>query len=75
MIVGTFLEHYDWTGYDIYPFSQSASMNVAHFTTSMEFVRGCAAKGGTPNVHDGLFARASSTNEIDNYLSANGFAA
>lgn len=27
MVIGTFLEHYDWTNKDIYPFSQSASMD------------------------------------------------
>ena len=71
MIIGTFLEYYEWTtDYDIYPFSQSASMNTTHFTTSMEFVRDCAI-GAT--VHDGLFARASSTTTIDSYLRTNGF--
>lgn len=73
MIIGTFLEHYDLTDVDIYPFSQSASMNTTQFDTSMDFVRECAAKSGTPTVHDGLFARASSTSTIDSYLSANGF--
>lgn len=75
MIIGTFLEHYDLTDIDIYPFSQSASMNTTHFTTSMEFVRESAAKSGTPTVHDGLFARASNTSTIDNYLRTNGFIA
>ena len=70
MIVGTFLEHYDLTGYDIYPFTQSASMNVTHFNTSMEFVRECAPEA---NVHDGLFARATSTTTINAYLTTNGF--
>ena len=70
MIVGTFLEHYDLTGYDIYPFTQSASMNETHFNTSMEFVRECATDA---NVHDGLFAKVSSTQTINTYLSSNGF--
>lgn len=73
MIIGTFLEHYDLTGYDIYPFTQSASMNVTHFNTSMEFVRECASKNGTPTVHDGLFTKVSSTSTINSYLSENGF--
>ena len=73
MIIGTFLEHYDLTGVDIYPFSQSASMNAAQFDTSVEVVRECAAKEGTPTVHDGLFARATSTSTINAYLTANGF--
>ena len=70
MIIGTFLEHYDLTGYDVYPFTQSASMNTTHFNTSMEFVRDCAKNA---NVHDGLFARATSTDTINAYLSTNGF--
>ncbi len=73
MIVGTFLEHYDLTGIDIYPFSQSASMNTTQFNTSMEFVRESAALQGTPTVHDGLFARATSSATIDAYLRNNGF--
>lgn len=72
MIIGTFLEHYDLTGIDIYPFSQSASMNGTQFETSVDFVRECAAVNGTPTVHDGLFARASSTSTIDAYLAENG---
>lgn len=70
MIIGTFLNHYEWTAEDnIYPFTQSASMNNTHFETSMQFVRENAV-GAT--VHDGLFARASSTSTIDAYLTANG---
>ena len=75
MIIGTFLEHYDFTGVDIYPFSQSASMNVTQFNTSMEFVRESATLNGTPNVHDGLFAKESSSTTIDSYLRKNGFIA
>ncbi len=70
MIIGTFLEAYDWNGTDIYPFSQSASMNTEQFSNSMDFVRRCA-KGAT--VHEGLFARPSATSAIDDYLAANGF--
>ena len=70
MIVGTILEHYDLTGYDIYPFSQSASMNTTQFNTSMEFVRECASGA---NVHDGLFAKVSSATTINSYLTTNGF--
>ena len=68
MIIGTFLESYDLTGKDIYPFTQSASMDTEHFNNSMEFVRGCA-KGAT--VHDGLFARYSDSNAIISYLESN----
>ncbi len=69
MIIGTFLESYDLTGVDIYPFTQSASMNTEQFENSMEFVRQCA-KGA--NVHDGLFASASNTEAISAYLTDNG---
>lgn len=75
MIIGTFLEHYDLTGYDVYPFSQSASMNTTQFNTSMEFVRASAALKGAPTVHDGLFAKVSSSSTIDAYLRTNGFIA
>ena len=69
MIIGTFLENYDLTGIDVYPFTQSASMDRGQFEQSMEFVRGCAGKAA---VHDGLFARYSDTSAIGNYLDQNG---
>lgn len=69
MIIGTFLENYDLTGIDIYPFTQSASMNTEQFEQSMDFVRGCA---GNATVHNGLFARPSDTDTITNYLEQNG---
>lgn len=69
MIIGTFLENYDLSGIDIYPFTQSASMNSEQFEQSMEFVRGCAGKG---TVHDGLFARPSDNSAIMGYLEQNG---
>lgn len=68
MVVGTFLEHYDWTGKDIYPFSQSASMDEGQFAESVQFVTGCADHA---TVHDGLFVRPSSTQAIDEYLTEN----
>lgn len=69
MIIATFLEYYEWTSdIDIYPFSQSASMDVSQFNTSMEQVR-TSANGAT--VHYGLFARASDTAAIDAYLLTN----
>lgn len=71
MIIGTFLEHYDLTGVDVYPFTQSASMDTEQFDNSMEFVRQSAASA---TVHDGLFVRASDTEAIDAYLAENGFA-
>lgn len=70
MIIGTFLENYDLTGVDIYPFSQSASMDTEQFDNSMDFVRE-NAKGA--DVHDGLFAEADDTDGIMDYLTANGF--
>lgn len=69
MIIGTFLENYDLTGKEIYPFTQSASMDTEQFDSSIEFVRE-NANGAT--VHDGLFARPSDTAAIDAYLSENG---
>ncbi len=71
MIVGTFLESYDLTGVEVYPFTQSASMDTEQFANSIDFVRGSAAGA---NVHDGLFARPSDTESIDAYLSENGLA-
>ena len=69
MVVGTFLEHYDWTNKDIYPFSQSASMDEEQFAQSEQFVRNCAENA---TVHDGLFVRPSATQAIDAYLAENG---
>lgn len=70
MIIGTFLESYDLTGVEIYPFTQSASMDTEQFNNSMEFVRENAVEA---NVHDGLFVSASDTAGIQDYLTANGF--
>ena len=69
MIIGTFLENYDLEGKDIYPVSQSQSMNRSQFNTSVEFIMACS---GRARVHDGLFARSSNTRAIDNYLTGNG---
>ncbi len=69
MIIGTFLENYDLTGIEVYPFTQSASMDVEQFENSMEFVRGCAGNG---NVHNGLFADAYDEAAIEEYLENNG---
>ena len=71
MIIGTFLENYDLSGVEIYPFTQSASMDTEQFDNSIAFVRQCA---GAATVHDGLFARPSDTQSIDSYLSENGLA-
>lgn len=71
MIIGTFLESFDLSGKDIYPFSQSASMDTEQFAASMDFVRENAAGA---NVHDGLFANASDTEGMLAYLTENGFA-
>jgi len=71
MIIGTFLESYDLTGMEIYPFAQSASMDTEQFDNSMEFVREYASGA---NVQDGLFVSASDTEGIQAYLEANGFA-
>lgn len=71
MIIGTFLESYDLTGIEVYPFTQSASMDEEQFENSMEFVHSCAGSG---NVHDGLFARADDETAIEEYLKNNGLA-
>lgn len=68
MIIGTFLESYDLSGKEIYPFTQSASMNTEQFNQSIEFVRE-VSEGAT--VHNGLFARPSDMDAIDDYLFEN----
>ncbi len=70
MIIGTFLENYDLADKDVYPFTQSASMDTEQFENSMDFIRE-TAKGAT--VHDGLFVSSSNTDGIQDYLNANGF--
>ena len=65
MIIGTFLESYDLSGKEVYPFTQSASMDTEQFNQSIEFVRE-VSEGAT--VHNGLFARPSDTGAIDDYL-------
>ena len=69
MIIGTFLENYDLTGKEIYPFTQSASMDTEQFENSMDFVRENAANA---TVHDGLFVSRSDTDSMDVYLTENG---
>lgn len=69
MIIGTFLESYDLSGVNVYPFSQSASMDKEQFAQSMEFVRTCSGNG---IVHDGLFTRLSDRSGITRYLTENG---
>ena len=71
MLIGTFLESFDLNGKEIYPFSQSASMDAEQFAESMAFVRENAAGA---NVHDGLFVSASNTEGILAYLTDSGFA-
>lgn len=70
MIVGTYLENCDLTDKEVYPFTQSASMDEEQFNNSMEFVRKSASKA---NVHDGLFVASDDHDGIDNYLKDNGF--
>lgn len=68
MVIGTFLESYDLSNIDIYPFSQSASMDTEQFEQSMDFIRDCA---GDAVVHEGLFAGASDTEDITAWLAEN----
>ena len=70
MIIGTFLENYDLSDVEIYPFAQSASMDTEQFENSMEFVRENAVGA---NVHDGLFTKASDAEGILTYLTETGF--
>ena len=69
MIIGTFLESYDLTGVEVYPFTQSASMDTEQFDNSIAFVW---ENAGDAAVHDGLFARPSDTDAIDAYLAETG---
>lgn len=69
MLIGTFLESYDLSGVDVYPFTQSASMDEEQFAQSMDFIRTSAANA---TVHDGLFCRPSDTGRIQDYLQQNG---
>ena len=68
MVIGTFLESYDLSGIDVYPFAQSASMDEGQFEESMDFIRKSAGKA---NVHDGLFTEATNTDAILSYLDQN----
>ena len=70
MIIGSFLENYDLSGVEVYPFTQSSSMDEEQFNNSMDFVRE-NAKGA--NAHDGLFTEATDTDGIQKYLTENGF--
>ena len=71
MVIGTFLEHYNWTAQDnIYPFFQGASnSNQEYYDNSMSFVRSSAAAA---TVHEGLYCDEGAAQTIDEYLSANG---
>ncbi|MDE6605023.1 MAG: hypothetical protein K2K85_03255 [Clostridia bacterium] len=73
MVVGTFLESYDLSGVNIYPITQSASMDSAQFRQSFEFVATCGSKNGNPIVNEGLGTK--STSAIDAYLIGNGLTA
>ena len=69
MIIGTFLEAYDFTDVNIYPFFQGASNNnLEYYNNSMEFVKRCA---NSSNVFDGLYTSSTNYNEIDKYLIKN----
>lgn len=70
MIVGTFPEACDVTAADIYPFMQSAAMDMQHFQNSMAFIRETAPGA---NVHNVLFAPAGDLAGIQDYHTANGF--
>lgn len=63
MTVGTFLEHYDFTGKNIYPVSQSGSMDKSQYDQSVSFIKSCA-KGAV--VDAGIFS--TDDLEIRNYI-------
>lgn len=66
MIIGTFLESNNIADKDIYPFFQGASNNNNdYYTETMAFINECA-DGAI--VHDGLYAAATDTAKIDEYL-------
>ena len=71
MLIGTFLEHYNWTAQDnIYPFFQGASnRNQEYYDNSMSFVSSSAAAA---TVHEGLYCDEGAAKTIDEYLSSNG---
>lgn len=69
MIIGSFLESNDFAGVNIYPFTQSASMDKGQFNNSMEFVKKCVPKA---YVHSGLFTDSSDEEGILTYLKDNG---
>lgn len=71
MIIGTLLEACDVTGAEIYPFTQSAAMDMQHFQNSMAFLRETVPGA---NVHEDLFTPADDLAGIQDYLAANGFA-
>ena len=64
MVVGTFLERYDWSGKTIYPISQSASMSTSQYEESLTFIKGCAKNAA---VDAGLFSRNDS--DVTAYVS------
>ncbi|MGM9540784.1 flavodoxin [Anaerovibrio sp.] len=68
MIIGTFLQHYDLTGVDVYPFVQSTAMEQVHFDNSMEFVRKYS-RGAV--VHEGLYAKHGNRAKISQWLKEN----
>lgn len=63
MTVGTFLERYDMSGKQIYPVSQSASMDQSQYAQSVAFIRDCA-KGAS--VDSGIFSKDNSA--IQTYI-------
>ena len=68
MIIGAFLESYNLDSKDIYPFFQGASNNnESYYTETMAFINECASEA---TVHDGLYAAATDTAKIDEYLDA-----
>ena len=68
MVVATFLDDHDLSGTDIYPMSQSASMDRGQFEQSVNDIKKLEPAA---TVHDGIFTKNDS--DIESYFKANGF--
>lgn len=66
MIIATFLENYDFTGKEIYPFFQgSDNSNQSYYDETMTFLK---TVNPDANIHDGLYASPTDNEKIDEYL-------
>lgn len=70
MIIGTFLNGYDFTGKHIYPITQSTDMKEESLNNSISFITN-EAKGAI--VHNGIMSTGTDATAINNYLIEKGF--